>query len=106
MHVGIRRPDWPVAKWATEGQTSSRTMPAPVMGPSRPTGAGIRQGRGRENAMTSNATEIVRLKVSLDHVRPTVMRRIEVPIGMKLDTLHGLIQASMPWDSTHPDESA
>jgi len=25
---------------------------------------------------------------------------------MKLDTLHGLIQASMPWDSTHPDESA
>lgn len=54
--------------------------------------------------MATNATEVVRLKISLDHVRPTVMRRIEVPIGMKLDTLHELIQAIMPWDSTHPYE--
>ena len=45
--------------------------------------------------------EIVRLKVTLDHVKPTVMRRIEVPVSITLDTLHELIQAIMPWENYH-----
>lgn len=53
--------------------------------------------------MTSQP-EIVRLKITLDEVKPTVMRRIEVPIDVKLDTLHEMIQAIMPWGNYHPYE--
>ena len=52
----------------------------------------------------STPSEIVRLKIRLDYVKPTVMRRIEVPISVKLDTLHELIQAIMPWGNYHPYE--
>ena len=45
--------------------------------------------------------EIVRLKITLDNVKPTVMRRIEVPVSTTLDTLHEMIQAIMPWDNSH-----
>ncbi len=45
--------------------------------------------------------DIVRIKITLDNVKPTVMRRIEVPVSVKLDTLHELIQAIMPWDNYH-----
>ena len=45
--------------------------------------------------------DIVRLKITLDNVKPTVMRRIEVPVSVKLDTLHEMIQAIMPWDNYH-----
>jgi Plasmid pRiA4b ORF-3-like protein len=51
-----------------------------------------------------SAPEIVRLKISLDDVKPTVMRRIEVPIDVKLDILRDMIQAIMPWDNTHTYE--
>ena len=40
--------------------------------------------------------EIVRLKITLDDLKPTVMRRIEVPVDVKLDTLHEMIQVIMP----------
>jgi hypothetical protein len=45
--------------------------------------------------------EIVRLKITLDDVKPTVMRRIEVPVLITLDTLHDMIQAVMPWENSH-----
>ena len=45
--------------------------------------------------------EIVRLKITLDDVKPTVMRRIEVPVSITLDTLHEMIQAIMPWENSH-----
>ncbi|MEQ1653640.1 MAG: plasmid pRiA4b ORF-3 family protein, partial [Hyphomicrobium sp.] len=32
--------------------------------------------------------DIVRLKITLDDVKPTVLRRIEVPVSITLDTLH------------------
>jgi len=41
--------------------------------------------------------DIARLKIALDHVKPTVMRRIEVPVSIPLDTPHEAIQAIMPW---------
>lgn len=46
-------------------------------------------------------SEIVRLKITLDDVKPTVMRRIEVPVSITLDTLHEMIQAIMPWENSH-----
>jgi len=36
----------------------------------------------------SPAPEIVRLKITLDNVKPTAMRRIEVPVSVTLDALH------------------
>jgi hypothetical protein len=53
-----------------------------------------------DSGMTS-AHDIVRIKITLDNVKPTVMRRIEVPVSVKLDTLHKMIQAIMPWDNYH-----
>ena len=47
------------------------------------------------------APEIVRLKITLDDVKPTVMRRLEVPVSTTLDILHEMIQAIMPWDNYH-----
>jgi Plasmid pRiA4b ORF-3-like protein len=60
----------------------------------------------RTGARSAMATppEIVRLKISLDDLKPTVMRRIEVPVDVKLDTLHEMIQVIMPWDNYHPYE--
>jgi hypothetical protein len=49
----------------------------------------------------SPVIEIVRLKITLDHVKPTVMRRIEVPVSITLDLLHEMIQVIMPWENYH-----
>ena len=49
----------------------------------------------------SAAPEIVRLNIKLDSVKPTVMRRIDVPIDISLDLLHEIIQAVMPWGNYH-----
>ena len=37
-------------------------------------------------------TDIARLKITLDDVKPQVLRRIEVPVGIKLDRLHAALQ--------------
>ncbi len=44
---------------------------------------------------------IARLKITLDHVKPVVTRRVEVPLGIKLSDLHLVIQVAMPWWSYH-----
>jgi hypothetical protein len=49
--------------------------------------------------MTSAA--IARLKVTLDDVEPKVVRRIEVPIDIKLDRLHLTLQAALGWTNSH-----
>ena len=49
----------------------------------------------------SKASDIARLKITLDHVEPKVMRRIDVPLGIKLDRLHLVIQAAMGWTNSH-----
>jgi Plasmid pRiA4b ORF-3-like protein len=46
-------------------------------------------------------TDIARLKITLDGVEPVVMRRICVPIGIRLDRLHDTMQAAMGWTNTH-----
>jgi hypothetical protein len=40
------------------------------------------------------ADSIARLKITLDNVKPTVLRRIEVPLGIRLDRLHLVIQVA------------
>ena len=49
--------------------------------------------------MTSNS--IARLKITLDDVKPAVLRRIEVPLTIRLDRLHLVLQAAMGWTNSH-----
>lgn len=44
---------------------------------------------------------IARLKITLDDVKPAVVRRIEVPLAIKLSELHLVIQVTMPWWNYH-----
>ena len=46
-------------------------------------------------------TEIARLLITLDDIRPPIRRRIEVPLGIRLDDLHLVIQAVMGWEDYH-----
>jgi hypothetical protein len=48
-----------------------------------------------------SAATIARLKITLDHVEPTVLRRVEVPLSIRLDRLHLTIQAAMGWTNSH-----
>ncbi len=47
------------------------------------------------------ATRIALLKVTLDDVKPAVLRRLQVPLTIRLDRLHGVIQAAMGWTDSH-----
>jgi hypothetical protein len=46
-------------------------------------------------------TAIARLKIALDDGKPQILRRIEVPVTIRLDRLHLAIQAAMGWTNTH-----
>jgi len=48
-----------------------------------------------------SAETIARLKITLDDVKPAVLRRIEVPLNIRLDRLHLAIQAAMGWSNSH-----
>lgn len=48
-----------------------------------------------------SADTIARLKITLDDVKPAILRRIEVPFNIRLDRLHLAIQAAMGWTNTH-----
>jgi hypothetical protein len=48
-----------------------------------------------------SAATIARLKITLDDVKPAVLRRIEVPFDIRLDRLHLTIQAAMGWTNSH-----
>jgi hypothetical protein len=48
-----------------------------------------------------SASAIIRLKITLDDVKPAVLRRIEVPLDIRLDRLHLTIQAAMGWTNSH-----
>jgi hypothetical protein len=44
---------------------------------------------------------ILRLKVTLRDVRPSVWRRVEVPADLPLAALHDVLQAAMGWTDSH-----
>jgi Plasmid pRiA4b ORF-3-like protein len=42
-----------------------------------------------------SAATIARLKITLDDVKPAVLRRVEVPFDIRLDRLHLILQAAI-----------
>ena len=48
-----------------------------------------------------SADGIAHLKLTLDEVEPPVLRRIEVPLTIRLDRLHSALQAAMGWTDSH-----
>ena len=44
---------------------------------------------------------IARLHITLDGVEPPVKRTIQVPVTLRLDRLHQVIQAAMGWENAH-----
>jgi hypothetical protein len=47
------------------------------------------------------ASTIARLKITLDDVKPAVQRRVEVPLTIRLDRLHLVLQAAFGWTNSH-----
>ena len=47
------------------------------------------------------AAGIAHLRIKLDDVEPAVVRRIEVPLTIRLDRLHLVLQAAMGWTNSH-----
>ena len=47
------------------------------------------------------ANPIARLKITLDDVKPQVLRRVEAPLAIRLDRLHLALQAAIGWTNTH-----
>lgn len=47
------------------------------------------------------AASIAHLRIKLDDVEPTVVRRVEVPLAIPLDRLHLVLQAAMGWTNSH-----
>jgi len=48
--------------------------------------------------------EIARLRVEIDEVTPAVVRRVEVPVSIRLDDLHFVLQIAIGWQNCHPFE--
>lgn len=44
---------------------------------------------------------VVELKVVLEEVEPVVLRTLHVPIAIRLDKLHLVLQAAMGWENSH-----
>ncbi len=44
---------------------------------------------------------IAHLKIKLDDVEPAVVRRVEVPLAIRLDRLHLVLQAAIGWTNSH-----
>jgi hypothetical protein len=47
------------------------------------------------------AASIAHLRIKLDNVEPAIVRRVEVPLTIRLDRLHLVLQAAMGWTNSH-----
>ena len=47
------------------------------------------------------ATSVATLNITLDNVKPTVQRRVQVPLTIRLDRLHLVLQAALGWTNSH-----
>jgi Plasmid pRiA4b ORF-3-like protein len=52
----------------------------------------------------SSPSEIARLTVEIDDVTPRVARCLEVPLDIRLDDLHFVLQIAIGWQNGHPFE--
>jgi hypothetical protein len=59
----------------------------------------VAQASGDRGMTTGHA--IARLKVTLEDVEPAVMRRLDVPLRIRLDRLHLVLQAALGWTNSH-----
>jgi hypothetical protein len=48
--------------------------------------------------------DVARLRVEIDEVEPRVVRRVEVPLSIRLDDLHFVLQIAIGWQNCHPFE--
>ena len=48
--------------------------------------------------------DVARLRVQIDDVAPAVIRRVEVPVTVRLDDLHFVLQIAIGWQNCHPFE--
>jgi Plasmid pRiA4b ORF-3-like protein len=48
--------------------------------------------------------EVARLRIEIDEVEPAVVRRVEVPVAIRLDDLHFVLQIAIGWQNCHPFE--
>jgi hypothetical protein len=48
--------------------------------------------------------DIALLRIEIDEVTPTVVRRVEVPVSIRLDDLHFVLQIAIGWQNCHPFE--
>src|SRR5260370_12253376 len=55
-------------------------------------------------ASSRSMTEIARLRIEIDDVTPSVIRRVEVPVTIRLDDLHFVLQIAIGWQNCHPFE--
>jgi hypothetical protein len=55
-------------------------------------------------AATAATGEIARLSVEIDDVTPLVVRFIDVPVDIRLDDLHFVLQIAIGWQNGHPFE--
>jgi hypothetical protein len=49
-------------------------------------------------------TNIARLRVQIEEVEPAVIRRLEVPLDIRLDKLNVILQVAIGWQNCHPFE--
>src|SRR4051812_22020558 len=49
----------------------------------------------------SDAPSMAQLKVTLDDVEPAVMRRLIVPLQLRMDRLHEVLQLAVGWTNSH-----
>ncbi len=52
----------------------------------------------------SDMPNIARLRIEIDEVTPAVIRRVEVPVTIRLDDLHFVLQIAIGWQNCHPFE--
>jgi hypothetical protein len=55
-------------------------------------------------APSSYSGEIARLNVEIDDVTPRVVRCVDVPLDIRLDDLHFVLQIAIGWQNGHPFE--
>src|SRR6266478_1898065 len=55
-------------------------------------------------ASSRSMTEIARLRIEIDDATPSVIRRVEVPVAIRLDDLHFVLQIAIGWQNCHPFE--
>jgi hypothetical protein len=48
--------------------------------------------------------DIARVRIAIDDVAPEVVRVVEVPLAMRLDDLHFVLQIAIGWQNCHPFE--